>query len=258
MAEKLFDTSKAKEFLDSRDGDWYIWYLIKSGRANEIWVDNASNVNSLMVVEKADRRPYGDTDADICIETDSNESLLNLLSVLEPSKSYLAMFRHEWMCQVFRNEFNIDLESIHRQYHYNLIRDNFSPCKLYTVVDLSVNDSALVDTIPEEDWRDRIQRHLGFNTKAYGIVEDNYLVSCAFSWDKGEEREIDFIYTRPDKRNQGYGSSVASTMAEYIFQTGGKIVSATVDQGNMGSLRIWERLGFKKFKTTYFCSFRKS
>jgi len=78
-------------------------------------------------------------------------------------------------------------------------------------------------------------------------VEANQLVSytCAHGG-SGEEREIDWIYTRPDKRRKGYGTSVASVAAEYMFQTGAKKVSATADWYNIGSLRIWEKLVFRR------------
>jgi len=252
MAERLFDNNKALQFLDSG----YTWHVIESGRAEEIWVDDASQINSLIVIE-AVKRPYCETDTDVHIEAHSEESLKDLLSILKPSKRYFAIFQKDWICKTFEKEFNVNTEYISRQYHYRLKDENFSPCKLYPVIELSANDSALVDTLPEEDWRERSQRHLGFNTKAFGIAENDQLISCAFTWDSGKEREIDWIYTRPDKRKRGYGATVASVAAEYIFQSEGEAVMATADWDNTGSIRIWEKLGFDHSRTTYFCAFLK-
>jgi RimJ/RimL family protein N-acetyltransferase len=247
MPEQLLDISQAKQFLDAKKAYWYIWHLIENWRSREVWVDKLPHITSLMVVAEQNRRPYYDTDADICIEADSKEALFDLLSVLESSKNYSAILHREWMWPIFENELNATFQN--KQYAYGLVRTDFTPQIRHPVRELSANDAALIETIP--GWeRELTFRHFQRTSKSFGIVEDNQLVSYTCAWESGDEREIDWVYTRPDKRRQGYGTSVVSAATEYIFRTGGRKVTATVDWNNVGSLRIWEKLGFHPEEAT--------
>jgi len=241
MPEKLLNISQAKQFLDARQVYWCMY----PGSGDEIWVDEPEHITSLMVVKEANRRPYIDTDANIFFELDSKEALLDLLSILEPAKSYYATLHREWMWPIFENELNAIFHA--KQYGYIVERADFTPRIRHPVRELEADDVALIDTIPDEDNRDLTHRQFKVHTKSFCIVEANQLVSytCAHGG-SGEEREIDWIYTRPDKRRKGYGTSVASVAAEYMFQTGAKKVSATADWYNIGSLRIWEKLVFRR------------
>ncbi len=243
MPEKLLDISPAKQFLDARKANWYIWHLIKEWHS-EIWVNELSHITSLMVVAEYNRRPDYETDADICIESDSKEALLDLLSVLEPSKNYFAILHREWMWPIFENELKATF--VNKQFSYGLVRADFTPQMRHPVRELSADDAALIETIPDEHGRERTRRHFQGRSKSFGIVEANQLVTYACTWESGDEREIDWIYTRPEKRRQGYGTSVVSAAIDYIFRTEGRKVTATVDWDNIGSMRIWEKLGFRR------------
>lgn len=248
MPEKLLDISQAKQFLDAKSSYWDIWYAIESKNAKEIWVDKSSDINSLMTIEESHSN---DASAGIHIEADSEEALFALLSVLESGKTYFATIHKEWMWSIFEKEFNA--WSLGRQYHYSLIKADFTPYIYYPVREFSMDDEALIDTFPDEDGRDRAHRHFHWNSKFFGIVENEQLISYVATWNSGNRREIDWIYTRPDKRKQGYGTSIASAASEYIFQTEGQKVTATVDEDNFGSLKIWKKLGFHcEGATTYY------
>jgi len=242
MPEQLLDVSKAKQFLANRNPHWSMWYSVVNASADELWVDEPSHISSLMVVKNSDRRPYHDIDADIDIETDLRTGIFDLLSALDISKNYYVSLRRKWMWRIFEAELNAEFTG--ERYEYGILRGDFTPQIRHRVRELSVDDAAFIDTIPDESDRDLTHRQFKMHTKSFVVVEGEQLVSyaCAHGGDS-KEREIDWIYTHPDKRRRGYGASVASTAAEYMFQTGAEKVTATVDWYNHGSIGLWEKLG---------------
>ena len=253
MPEQLMDISRAKQFLDDRETDGYIWHLIEVGRAAEIWVSGSPYITSLMVVEKKERP--NQSDADICIEADSKKELLDLLSVLDPSKRYFAILSREWMFPVFDNE--LDAASLGGRNHYGLVREDFNPLSHHPVLEFSADDRTLIEKISVDEDMELTLRFFDWTSKSFGIVEDDQLVAYTCTWESGDEREIVWVYTRSDKCRQGYGTSIASETAEYIFQNGGKKVTAAADWDNIGSMRIWEKLGFHREGVTAFYLFQK-
>lgn len=245
MPELLTDISQARSFIEAKKAPSYMWHIIETGRAKEIWVDAPSKITCLMVVEETNAESY------VLIEADSREKLLDLLSALAPSKSYHITVTAEWMWPIFKNELNATFQD--RNYEYGLISSDFVPQILYPARELSMNDIHLINTIPNESMRERTRDYFKNGPrrglKSFGIAEADQLIAYSCTQASGNEREIDWIYTIEGKRRQGYGASVTSAAIEYIFRIGGKRVIANVRWQNSGSIGVWEKLGFHLDRT---------
>jgi RimJ/RimL family protein N-acetyltransferase len=248
LPELLTDISQAKRYIDAKKAHPYIWHVIETGRAKELWVDNPSHITSLMVVEEIN------TESCVCVEADSKETLLDLLSALDPSKCHIITVTEEWMWPVFENELNATFQG--RNYEYGLVSSDFTPQFRYTTRELSTGDDYLIETIPNESMRERTRDYFKRVPKSFGVVEADQLIAYACTQDSGDEREIDWVFTREDKRRRGYGTSVVSAVIQYVFRTGGQKVIATVRWKNYGSISVWEKLGFHRGRTFTHYSFR--
>ncbi len=246
LPELLIDISQAKRYIDAGKAHPYMLHVMETGRAKEIWVDDPSHITSLMVVEEMNRESY------VRIEADSREKLLDLLSALDPSECHLITVTEEWMWPVFENELNAIFQG--RNYEYGLVSSDFIPQFRYTTRELSTGDDYLIETIPNESMRERTRDYFKRVLRSFGVVEGDQLIAYACTQDSGDEREIDWIFTREDKRRRGYGTSVASAAIQYVFRTGGRKVIANVRWKNLGSIGVWEKLGFHRDRTfTHYC-----
>jgi ribosomal protein S18 acetylase RimI-like enzyme len=85
----------------------------------------------------------------------------------------------------------------------------------------------------------------------YGIKKDNRLVAMA-----GERLKLDGytevsgVCTHPDYRTRGYGRGLTALVSHRI-QEKGDIPFLQVKEENVGAIRIYEKMGFKKYASSY-------
>ena len=86
----------------------------------------------------------------------------------------------------------------------------------------------------------------------YGIKEEGHLVAMA-----GERIKLDGytevagVCTHPDSRRRGYGCGLSSLISHRI-QERGDIPFLQVFEDNLGAIRIYEKMGFKKILHGYY------
>jgi len=89
----------------------------------------------------------------------------------------------------------------------------------------------------------------------YGIRDDGALVSAAGTHVLAERESvagIGNVYTRRDRRGRGLGSQVSGAVAADLLRLGLRTVALNVAESNAAAMRVYQRLGFKKY-----CEYRE-
>lgn len=129
-----------------------------------------------------------------------------------------------------------------RNYHYTIDRRE------------AVNKALILDSsevlLPDNEYEnltDLSPEELEFGFLCFATVLDGRIVSIATENPHHEEaKRIDIgVETASDFEGKGYGSSNVASLAYYLLDTG-ITVTYTVDDGNIPSIKLAEKVGFTK------------
>jgi ribosomal protein S18 acetylase RimI-like enzyme len=88
----------------------------------------------------------------------------------------------------------------------------------------------------------------------YGLQKNNRIAAVAgthvVSIDESTAA-IGNVMTHPDERNHGYASIVTSAVCAELIRRGIRTIALNVSQSNPAAIRVYEKLGFKKYAPFY-------
>lgn len=88
----------------------------------------------------------------------------------------------------------------------------------------------------------------------FGIREQGTLVSVAGTHLVSREESVGAVgnvYTRRDRRGRGLGGQVTSAVTAELLRMGLRTIGLNVNQQNTAAIRVYERLGYRKYCAFY-------
>ena len=120
------------------------------------------------------------------------------------------------------------------------------------------NEAQLVYKPKGRDRRDMIKKQIQLpNTIALVAEKDGKLIGSVFGTHDGRRGWINRLAVMPEYQKKGIGRKLVKDLEDRIYKLGIGIIASLVENRNKTSLRVFQRLGYKKHKDITYFSKRK-
>ena len=109
------------------------------------------------------------------------------------------------------------------------------------------------------DRRREIKRQMNSNPELFlGAFERNALVGTVVGSYDGRKGWINRLAVDPDRRRQGIGQTLIARIEKSLREKGTRIIAALVEESNLKSISLFEKLGYVTDKGILYLSKRES
>ena len=108
------------------------------------------------------------------------------------------------------------------------------------------------------DSRSEFEKQFAGGQIAIGLEEDDRLIGVVIVTNDTRKGWINRLAIDPDYRRKGYGEQLVLASEDVLHDAGIHLIAALIEEGNVASLTLFEKLGYATHQHLYYVSKRDS
>ena len=108
------------------------------------------------------------------------------------------------------------------------------------------------------DSRSEFEKQFAGGQIAIGLEEDDRLIGVVIVTNDTRKGWINRLAIDPDYRRKGYGEQLVHASEDVLHEAGIHLIAAFIEEGNVASLTLFEKLGYATHQHLYYVSKRDS
>jgi len=108
------------------------------------------------------------------------------------------------------------------------------------------------------DSRSEFEKQFSGGQIAIGLEEDDRLIGVVIVTNDTRKGWINRLAIDPDYRRKGYGEQLVHASEDVLHEAGIHLIAAFIEEGNVASLTLFEKLGYATHQHLYYVSKRDS
>ena len=108
------------------------------------------------------------------------------------------------------------------------------------------------------DSRSEFEKQFAGGQIAIGLEEDGKLIGVVIVTNDTRKGWINRLAIDPDYRRRGYGEQLVHASEDVLHEAGIHLIAAFIEEGNLASLSLFEKLGYATHQHLYYVSKRDS
>ena len=108
------------------------------------------------------------------------------------------------------------------------------------------------------DSRSEFEKQFAGGQIAIGLDEDGRLMGVVIVTNDTRKGWINRLAIDPDYRRKGYGEQLVHASEDVLHEAGIHLIAAFIEEGNVASLTLFEKLGYATHQHLYYVSKRDS
>ena len=108
------------------------------------------------------------------------------------------------------------------------------------------------------DSRSEFEKQFAGGQIAIGLDEDGRLMGVVIVTNDTRKGWINRLAIDPDYRRRGYGEQLVHASEDVLHEAGIHLIAAFIEEGNVASLTLFEKLGYATHQHLYYVSKRDS
>ena len=108
------------------------------------------------------------------------------------------------------------------------------------------------------DSRSEFEKQFAGGQIAIGLEEDDRLIGVVIVTNDTRKGWINRLAIDPDYRRRGYGEQLVHASEDVLHEAGIHLIAAFIEEGNVASLTLFEKLGYATHQHLYYVSKRDS
>jgi len=106
------------------------------------------------------------------------------------------------------------------------------------------------------DSRSEFEKQFAGGQIAIGLEEDDRLIGVVIVTNDTRKGWINRLAIDPDYRRKGYGEQLVHASEDVLHEAGIHLIAAFIEEGNLASLSLFEKLGYATHQHLYYVSKR--
>ena len=108
------------------------------------------------------------------------------------------------------------------------------------------------------DSRSEFEKQFAGGQIAIGLEEDGQLIGVVIVTSDTRKGWINRLAIDPDYQRKGYGEQLVHAAEDALHESGIHLIAAFIEEGNVASLTLFEKLGYATHQHLYYVSKRDS